>query len=326
MLAGECDAAKLDAPSATSQTNATAAPGNTMAATSAAWLSQHDPPPHSHVLGSAGGPVSAMRARRLGCPLRHAGSHDKRGEFATRRGTREHRHGVCLLLCDALDRVGRQDDAALFQYDHAGAQKWFRMCHAGATRRHNCNKAPRIERDRATLPRHGQARRGDHARKLPTSLSLTTSLRSDELPFLGSVEALLLRSGLHHQSAPRGAAVNTDRRPSPETPRSGLDGCEHGATLDQAGASVLPGHGVFRGLLEAATRRQEGRHPYIPNAVTANLNAVTLMTVSLASVRIGSVSPDWTRLHGPYSRKARRRAVSFLRQHRAGWACHRVQS
>ena len=40
----------------------------------------------------------------------------------------------------------------------------------------------------------------------------------------------------------------TGRRPPPQAALCGLDGCEHGATLDLAGSRiVLPGHGSFRG-------------------------------------------------------------------------------
>jgi hypothetical protein len=49
-----------------------------------------------------------------------------------------------------------------------------------------------------------------------------------------------------------------------------IDGREHGVTLDQVGASVLPGHDSFRGLIVAATWHWRGRHPHVPNAVTAS--------------------------------------------------------
>ena len=54
--------------------------------------------------------------------------------------------------------------------------------------------------------------------------------------FLGSAGVPFLRPGLHDTRAPRGAAVKTGRRPSPEAARSGVDGCEHGARLDQVGS------------------------------------------------------------------------------------------
>jgi hypothetical protein len=47
-----------------------------------------------------------------------------------------------------------------------------------------------------------------------------------------------LRPGLHDLAASRGAAVQTGQRPPPEAARSGLDGCEHGATLDQVGPAA----------------------------------------------------------------------------------------
>jgi hypothetical protein len=48
------------------------------------------------------------------------------------------------------------------------------------------------------------------------------------VPFLGP--------GLHDLAASRGATVQTGQRPPQEAARSGLDGCEHGATLDQVRA------------------------------------------------------------------------------------------
>jgi hypothetical protein len=57
--------------------------------------------------------------------------------------------------------------------------------------------------------------------------------------FLCSVGEPFLHPGLHFQSEPRGAAVNIGRRPPPEAARSSVDGCEHGAMLDQVGFTVL---------------------------------------------------------------------------------------
>src|SRR5271165_5567388 len=68
--------------------------------------------------------------------------------------------------------------------------------------------------------------------------------------FLCSVGEPFLRLGLHPPNAPRGAAVKTGRWPPPQAARSGLDGCEHGAMLDQAGLTILPGHGSI-GLMAA---------------------------------------------------------------------------
>jgi hypothetical protein len=83
--------------------------------------------------------------------------------------------------------------------------------------------------------------------------------------FLCSVGAPFLCPGLHIQSATRGAAVKTGRRPPPQAAHCGLDGCEHGATLDQAGSPfVLPGHGSFRGLLTAATWHRKRPAPLCP--------------------------------------------------------------
>jgi hypothetical protein len=62
--------------------------------------------------------------------------------------------------------------------------------------------------------------------------------------FLCSVGAPFLRPGLHYLTAARGAAVKTGRRSPPKAARSGIDGCEHGATLNQvgrpAGSSFFP--------------------------------------------------------------------------------------
>jgi hypothetical protein len=59
-----------------------------------------------------------------------------------------------------------------------------------------------------------------------------------------------LRPGLTIKSAPRAVSVKTGRRPPPWAARSGLDGREHDASLDRAGAlyHVLPGHGSFRAI------------------------------------------------------------------------------
>jgi hypothetical protein len=74
--------------------------------------------------------------------------------------------------------------------------------------------------------------------------------------FLGSAGAPFLRPGLQDTSAPRGAAVKTGRRPSPEAARSGLDGREHGARLDQVGSYLSRRAVVPSGLQLSAARKR----------------------------------------------------------------------
>jgi hypothetical protein len=74
--------------------------------------------------------------------------------------------------------------------------------------------------------------------------------------FLGSAGAPFLRPGLHDTRAPRGAAVKTGRRPSPEAARSGLDGCEHGARLDQVGSYLSCRVMVPTSLQPSAARKR----------------------------------------------------------------------
>ena len=80
--------------------------------------------------------------------------------------------------------------------------------------------------------------------------------------FLCSVGGPFLCPGLRSRPAPRGAAVNTGRRPPPEAARSGVDGREHGARLGQVGFA-RPG-----GSASAVDRK-----PWPdPNGVAASLN------------------------------------------------------
>ena len=74
--------------------------------------------------------------------------------------------------------------------------------------------------------------------------------------FLGSAGAPFLRPGLHNTRAPRGAAVKTGRRPSPKAARSGLDGCEHGARLDQVGSYLSCRVMVPTSLQPSAARKR----------------------------------------------------------------------
>jgi hypothetical protein len=69
--------------------------------------------------------------------------------------------------------------------------------------------------------------------------------------FLRLVGEPFLRPGLHTQSEPRGAAVKIGRRLPPKAAQSGLDGCEHGAMLDQVGFTFLLAL-VFLRFAEAA--------------------------------------------------------------------------
>jgi hypothetical protein len=77
-----------------------------------------------------------------------------------------------------------------------------------------------------------------------------------------------------------------------------IDGREHGVTLDQVGATVLPGHGSFRGLLAAATWRRGGWHPYVPNAVTLGRAATKERGVAgpRPGLWVAEATGDWNRL------------------------------
>jgi hypothetical protein len=68
-----------------------------------------------------------------------------------------------------------------------------------------------------------------------------------------------------------------NRRSPPQAARSGLDGHEHGAMLDQARAfyHVLPGSWFFPRSESAATWHRGGWHPYVPNAVSSIVSAAT---------------------------------------------------
>ncbi len=82
---------------------------------------------------------------------------------------------------------------------------------------------------------------------------------------LGSAGAPFLRPGLHDTRAPRGAAVKTGRRPSSEAARSGLDGCEHGAKLDQVGSYLSCWVTVPTSLQPSAARKRcPGGHEAAP--------------------------------------------------------------
>jgi hypothetical protein len=83
--------------------------------------------------------------------------------------------------------------------------------------------------------------------------------------FLGSAGAPFLCLGLQDTSAPCGAAVKTGRRPSPEAARSGFDGCEDGARLDQVGSYLSCRVMVPTGLqLSAARKRCPGSRAAAP--------------------------------------------------------------
>ena len=60
---------------------------------------------------------------------------------------------------------------------------------------------------------------------------------SSDVTFLGLVGAVS-SSRPEHRWAPRAAAVNTGRRPPPKAARSGVDGREHGASLNRVGRRV----------------------------------------------------------------------------------------
>src|SRR5215469_1080046 len=66
----------------------------------------------------------------------------------------------------------------------------------------------------------------------------------DQPMFLSSTTGPFLRPDLPDSTAPRTEAVKTGRRPPPQAAQCGLDGREHGATLNQVGgAQSAPGVG-----------------------------------------------------------------------------------
>src|SRR5215467_12689424 len=62
--------------------------------------------------------------------------------------------------------------------------------------------------------------------------------------FLSSTTRPFLRPDLPDSTAPRTEAVKTGRRPPPQAAQCGLDGREHGATLNQVGTASVskPAH------------------------------------------------------------------------------------
>src|SRR5215472_17252238 len=72
--------------------------------------------------------------------------------------------------------------------------------------------------------------------------------RADLLMFLSSTTGPFLRSDLPDSTAPRTEAVKTGRKPPPQAAQCGLDGREHGVTLNQVGsARFLSRHPSGRG-------------------------------------------------------------------------------
>src|SRR5215471_3907998 len=68
--------------------------------------------------------------------------------------------------------------------------------------------------------------------------------------FLSSTTRPFLRPDLPDSTAPRTEAVKTGRRPPPQAAQCGLDGREHGATLNQVdGARFLSRHTIRKGWL-----------------------------------------------------------------------------
>jgi len=66
--------------------------------------------------------------------------------------------------------------------------------------------------------------------------------------FLSSTTGPFLRPDLPDSTAPRTEAVKTGRRPPPQAALCGLDGREHGATLNQVGtAQFLSLHTTRKG-------------------------------------------------------------------------------
>src|SRR6516165_2887320 len=74
--------------------------------------------------------------------------------------------------------------------------------------------------------------------------------KADLLMFLSSTTGPFLRPDLPDSTAPRTEAVKTGRRPPPQAAQCGLDGREHGATLNQVGtAQLLSLHTTRKGSL-----------------------------------------------------------------------------
>src|SRR6516162_11674571 len=68
--------------------------------------------------------------------------------------------------------------------------------------------------------------------------------------FLSSTTGPFLRPDLPDSTAPRTEAVKTGRRPPPQAAQCGLDGREHGVTLNQVGsARFLSRHPIRKGWL-----------------------------------------------------------------------------
>jgi len=66
--------------------------------------------------------------------------------------------------------------------------------------------------------------------------------------FLSSTTGRFLRPDLLDSTAPRTEAVKTGRGPPPQAAQCGLDGGEHGATLNQVGsAQCLSLHTTWKG-------------------------------------------------------------------------------
>jgi len=125
--------------------------------------------------------------------------------------------------------------------------------------------------------------------------------------FLCSVGAPFLRPGLHYLTAARGAAVKTGRRSPPKAARSGIDGCEHGATLNQvgrpAGSSFFPRPVGNRtsGFAELLSRPAEdltagrksnaaSRHSALGTRHSRPVRQVPMSISILLSCNIGAVS------------------------------------
>ena len=68
--------------------------------------------------------------------------------------------------------------------------------------------------------------------------------------FLSSTTGPFLRPDLPDSTAPRTEAVKTGRRPPPQAAQCGVDGREHGVTLNQVGsARFLSRHPIRKGWL-----------------------------------------------------------------------------
>src|SRR5215472_10101659 len=70
--------------------------------------------------------------------------------------------------------------------------------------------------------------------------------------FLSSTTGPFLRPDLPDSTAPRTEAVKTGRRPPPQAAQCGLDGREHGVTLNQVGSYHPEGVVLPAGLPSAA--------------------------------------------------------------------------